>query len=227
MLAGYQPSSLKEELPGFHAFQDDTGALPPTVQVIRDLNYTVLGDCKRINISDGKHEKIEFAIISFKASNSRFLSLICADQNRLHTEQKLLAEKLKRRLLKLSQYDHGINLLISRWQRLRETEFRVRWVDQTLDIEKPVVELVDYIMAIQHNLHPNSTITAEQIESAVAAKNPALRDKWNPVVYTCVQAEICIILDFLQKALSSDTPIESALQQSVGCSKRSCFACTL
>ena len=133
MLAGYQPSSLKAELPGFHALQDalyDTGALPPTAQVIRDLFYTVLGDCKRINISDGKREKIEFAILcaaSFTASNSRFLGLICADQNRLHTEQKLLAEKLKRRLLKLSQYDHGINLLISRWQHLRETEFGVRW----------------------------------------------------------------------------------------------------
>jgi len=96
-----------------------------------------------------------------------------------------------------------------------------------LDIEEPVVELVDYVMAIQRNLHPNSTITAEQIESAVAARNPALRDKWNPVVYTCIHAEIRIILDFLQKALSNNTSVESALQQSVGCSKRSCFACTL
>jgi len=54
MLAGYQPLSLKEELPSFHALQDalyDTGALPPTAQVIHDLFYTVLEDCKRINIS--------------------------------------------------------------------------------------------------------------------------------------------------------------------------------
>jgi hypothetical protein len=40
-------------------------------------------------------------------------------------------------------------------------------------------------------------ITAKKIQHAIAVRNPALRDKWNPVVHICVHAEICIILDFL------------------------------
>ena len=171
-----------------------------------------------------------FAVLcaaAFVSSNSRFLGSICANQNRLHTERKLLADKLKRRLRKLTQYDHGINTLISRWRCFQESEFSVRWVVQNPDIEEPVVELVDYVTAIQNNLHPNSTITREEIQHAVAERNPALKDNWNPIIHTYVHAEIRIILDFLQKAQSANPPVESTTQQPIGCSKRGCFACTL
>jgi len=123
-----------------------------------------------------------------------------------------------RNLRKLTQYDHGINALTSCWRRFRESEVSVRWVVQNPDIEEPVVELVDYITAIQHNLHPNSTITSEEIQHAVAERNPALMDKWNPIVHTCVHAEIRIILDFLQKSQSANIPVESTTQQPIGCS---------
>jgi hypothetical protein len=233
-LARYQPLPLDEELPGFPTLQKALYAhapsLPPTTQIIRNLFDTILRDCKRIKISEERREQIKFAVlcgVAFVTSNSRFLGSICADQNRLHTERKLLAEKLRRRLRKLSQYDHGINTLIDRCRRFQGGEFSVRWVSQNPDIEEPVIELVDYVTAIQHNLHPNSTITAPQIHQAVAARNPALVESWNCVVHTYVHAEIRIILDFLQQALLSDTPVESTVQQPIGCSKRSCLACTL
>jgi len=152
MLAGYQPLSLKEELPSFHALQDalcDTGALPPTAQVIRDLFYTVLEDCKRINISDGK-DRVRCTL----CGSVYGIELEIPGFDLRRPEQTAHGAETPRRKTQTPslEYDHGINLLISRWRPLREIEFGVRWVDQTLDIEEPV-ELVDYVMAIQHNFH--------------------------------------------------------------------------
>ena len=132
VLAEYQPQSLLEELPHFDAFRvvmPDT-ALLPTTQVIRKLFYTILEECKRVELSNGNLETvtIRFSFLcaaAFTASKSRFLDSICVDQNKLHNERKLLAEKLKRRLMKVAQYDHGINVLISRGQRFRECQVGV------------------------------------------------------------------------------------------------------
>ena len=126
--------------------------------------------------------------------------------------------------MKFTQYDHGINVLISHGQRFRECQVDVRWVDQIPDLEEPGIETDGYVEAIRHSLHPNTKITDDQIQSAVALSNPALMENWNPIVHTCVHAEIRIILDFLQKTLASGVSAESTEQQSIGCSKRSCFA---
>jgi len=135
------------------------------------------------------------AVASIIASKSKFLGSICANDNQLHMKENL-AEKLKYHLSKLSQYDHGINILITHAHRFRETGFRVHWINPRPDIEEPVLILAHYVMVTQNNLNPNSPSTSAQILATVAEKLG-----WNPVVHPCLHAEICIILYFLQKAL--------------------------
>jgi len=171
-LARYQPLPLDEELPGFPTLQKalytHAPSLPPTTQIIRNLFDTILRGCKRIKISEERREQIKFAVlcgVAFVTSNSRLLGSICADQNRMHTERKLLAEKLRRRLRKLSQYDHGINTLIDRCRRFQDGEFSVRWVSQNPDIKEPVIKLVDDVF-LSYNIISTQTRRLQPRKSA-------------------------------------------------------------
>jgi len=235
-LASYHPAELlTDEFPnGFDAFCKiwyRTKPLPMTTHgKIRDLFHAILHLSNQLTLSDEYQEKdfSTFGLLSHLATiarKSRFLLSICGDEDVPDSEQKqFLTEKLKRRLAKLSLYMEGINKVNVYARRFRESGIAICWANPKPNIEEPVVEPADYITAIRRNLPRNSALTDTEIQVTVNGTFPALQEKWTRnVVHTCVHAEIRIILYFLQK----NAPVESNKQQLMGCSKRSCLACTL
>jgi hypothetical protein len=147
---------------------------------------------------------------------SRFLKELINDPR-----QKEVAEKLKRRLLKVCQYYDGIDPLIKsakRWFPDRTSPYC--WANVTDSIREGTVDISlhaeDALLRV-----PQRNIMKGDMD--VFRHNfPAMFERWQHIVHPCLHAELRVILHL-------DPPSSTRVLEprAIGCSNRSCLCCML
>ena len=238
-LASYLPARrLTDEFPnGFDTFCEvwyRNKPLPITThENICGLFHAILHLSDELKISDGYQQRdiSTFGLLVHTATlalKSRFLRYIYQREDVPGSKQRqFLIQKLKHCLAELSQYMGGIDEVIICARHCRESGIDICWANpEPNNVEEAIVEPVDYITAICHNLPQNVALTNMQIRATFERAFPYLTEDWKRNLgHTCVHAEIWIILYFLQKNLNA--PGKSNKPQPIGCSKQNCLACTL
>ncbi|THH03284.1 hypothetical protein EW146_g10473 [Bondarzewia mesenterica] len=167
--------------------------------------------------------------------HSRFLKELCGDRNRLNLARKEKAERLKRRLAKVCQYFSGVTQLVKRAKRwFPDGQIPYRWVnDAFVGTGEARFDLCDdHVDAVQRAFGLQSLLSSETLHT-LAESFPDMPSNWERrrIVNTCIYAELRIILHLSASSLSnisrSRITLEQSKRQPIGCSKRSCFCCTL
>ena len=169
--------------------------------------------------------------------HSPFLKLLCEDRHPLNSARSERAKRLKRRLAKVCQYFGGVTQLVKmakKW--FPDGRIPYRWVgDSFVDSGEGQVSLCeDYVEAVQRVCDAETPPSPEALQE-LAMSFPGVHSNWEHqrLINTCIHAEIRIILHFSKPlSLSSShthlrRPIDGSDQHAIGCSKRSCFCCTL
>jgi hypothetical protein len=176
----------------------------------------------------------ELFIVAEILYRSRFLKMLIEDRNRLNSERKDWAEKLKRRLGKICQYVSGIGQVIRRVKRLFPNgNIPYRWVQDTFvgTGEGQFSLCTDAYQAVWRAFGSSYLLSQETLNK-LATNFPYMLDNWarGRLVTPCIHAEIRIILH-----LSSPSPLHTSRRHivpsiqlhAIGCCKRTCFCCTL
>jgi hypothetical protein len=125
---------------------------------------------------------------------SRLLDTFVNDPSHLNVHRKDRAEKLKRRLHKVCQYNHGIDILIRRARRFLSIPHY--WVtDAFSGSEEGVFSLCDDVHDAVARGIKEPTLSQEHIDT-LSKRFPDIQTTWaiRQTVHTCVHAELRIIL---------------------------------
>ncbi|KAI6165296.1 hypothetical protein EDD17DRAFT_1894726 [Pisolithus thermaeus] len=226
VLQGYYPSRfIREEFPrsgqyrkGMHAssfLQMIQHLLKQLTMMIQDIN------CGSNNLSAQLYK--DLAAPARILLRSRLLRFICDTDSCTYKPRWPQAEKLKRRLTKVCQYYHGINNLIRQAKRYCPHGLDYRWVDVSTGTGARTVELdSNYWQAVSRAL--GEPLTKENI-AALCEMSPNAEERWckSHIVNTYLHPEIRIILHLSDNFHA----LQHYFPQPIGCSKLSCFACTL
>ncbi|THH16633.1 hypothetical protein EW146_g4031 [Bondarzewia mesenterica] len=236
-LLKYMPRSTEEKFPHslFYREMMYLDAEPSFHAIISDLVHGCSNnstfELNPDNISSSWAQYAKLYVVADILAHTCFLKELTSSNSACRER----AERLKWCLTKVCQYIDGIDHLIwkvKRW--FPNGQIPYRWVnDSFIGTGEGTFELRDDPMdAVWRGFGSHSPLSAQTLHT-LAEKFPDIARNWEQqrTVTPCIHAEIRIILHLSSSLLPYESRLETIqeqpAQQAIGCSKRSCFCCTL
>jgi hypothetical protein len=226
VLLYYLPQSIDNELPGSTAYRRlmyENGEPDLKEMIFGLFHFCTVQSHLSLDPDDLYASHMAYGDLYLAAdalSHSRFLNEFIRDPS--NPARKAMAEKLKRRLLKVCQYYGDVGKVIKNAKRwFPNGAIPYRWASVTDGRDGEDLEISIPVEALWRA--PGAFITEEAME-LLRQRFPEMFKRWPSIVHPRIHAELRIILD-LNPPLTHIP--EEPVQKPIGCSKRSCFCCTL